>query len=201
MSLFPTPAPWPRGISHPGQGIGRQRKGRHPHRAATATSPPASGGRRSAAKPTPSRNATGASPPPRHQTSHRRVGLSSCTLAAAVDQSPLQRPRRRPLPQPHRPRTQKPHHIPTRSLRYKSPSTPPEHCFPRPPSATHQRPSRGSFARPRRFFGTGPAVRGAAVEGENIIFGQNRGRCAGPPWRRENGAAPVRDADRTVMLA
>jgi hypothetical protein len=24
-------------------------------------------------------------------------------------------------------------------------------------------------------------------------------RCAGPPWRRENGVAPVRDADRTVM--
>jgi hypothetical protein len=25
------------------------------------------------------------------------------------------------------------------------------------------------------------------------------GRCAGPPWRRENGVAPVRDADVSVM--
>ncbi len=47
-----------------------------------------------------------------------------------------------------------------------------------------------------------------AVEEVNLSGGATRlwiyrtrswGRCAGPPWRRENGGAPVRDADRTVM--
>jgi YD repeat-containing protein len=28
---------------------------------------------------------------------------------------------------------------------------------------------------------------------------RNRGRCAGPPWRRENRPAFVRDAEHTVM--
>jgi hypothetical protein len=40
-------------------------------------------------------------------------------------------------------------------------------------------------------------VRGAIAP--SVLRIRSRGRCAGPLWRRENGAAFVRDADRTVM--
>jgi hypothetical protein len=38
------------------------------------------------------------------------------------------------------------------------------------------------------------------LTGAQVFTDQEPGpRCAGPPWRRENGAALVRNADRTVM--
>ena len=38
-----------------------------------------------------------------------------------------------------------------------------------------------------------------AVSDEEVVRVSNRGRCAGPLWRRENGVAFVRDADVSVM--